>query len=982
MTNPIHFAKVWSDSTLREKQGSQAHFLHLCELLGHPKPQEVDPTGEWFCFEKGVTKEGGGDGFADVWKKGFFGWEYKGKHKDLDAAYQQLLRYRDQLENPPLLIVSDMDRIIIRTNYTGTKAVTYEVSLANLAEPRSLEILRCVFENPVGLRPGTTSHAITEKAAANIGLLAEKLGNRGMVPQSVARFLDRIVFCLFAEDVGLLPKDLFTRILEKTRDKPDTFLKSVSTLFEAMAEGGLFGADEIRNFDGTLFESAEVLVLNEEEIGVLLAAARLDWDAVDPSVFGTLFERGLDPSKRSQLGAHYTSRADIETLIEPVVLKPLREEWEATKAKVAALLDDDPAANKGKKAPKKAKDGLQRAKKLVWDFQDRLATIKVLDPACGSGNFLYVTLQKIKDLEKELLNYASERFGASLQLPKVGAHQFFGIEINEYAFYLAQLSLWIGFLQWSKANGFGFGEDPVLKPLGGFRRMDAILDLSDPENPKEPEWPSADFIVGNPPFLGDKKMRSELGDAYVGALKKVYEKRIPAQSDLCCYWFEKARAYIVAGTTSRAGLLATQSIRGGASREVLKRIKETGEIYYAIADRQWILDGANVHVSMVAFDANIEKKRFLNEIEVSKINSNLTSESDTTMAGRLVANAKVSFIGASQHGPFEIDEAAALVMLRAGGNPNSLPNSDVIRPIVNAKEIAGRNNRRWVIFFEPLLPLVRASQYQEVFEYVRKTVKPIRDRNHRKAYREGWWILGESRPALVSLISPRPRFLVTSRVGKHRVFDWLISPALPSDALVAFGREDDFFFGVLHSRPHEVWGLKLGTRLETRPRYTPTTCFETFPMPDATEGQKAAIAAAAKELDDLRQSWLNPVEWTRTEVLEFPGSADGPWARYVQAPDARGIGLVRYPRLAPKDEQAGKLLAKRTLTNLYNQRPAWLAQAHEKLDRAVFAAYGWTYPLSDEEILEKLLALNLARPGIHDKANEEEPDSVDNDRED
>jgi len=959
--HPTHFIKTWSDSSLRERQGSQPHFLDLCELTGHKKPQELDPSGESFCFEKGVSKEGGGDGFADVWKRGFFGWEYKGKHKDLDAAYQQLLRYRDQLENPPLLIVSDMDRIIIRTNYTGTKAAVYEVNLGNLAEARSLEILRAVFFTPDKLKPGAPSRVITEEAAAKIGELAESLQKRGLPAHGVARFLDRVVFCLFAEDVGLLPAQLFTRILESTKSKPEIFAKSVAALFESMQHGGLFGADEIRYFNGNLFDNADVLALTSEEIATLLTAARLDWDAVDPSIFGTLFERGMDPDKRSQLGAHYTSRADIETLIEPVVLTPLRRDWNETRASAENLLAagrEKPEA-KGKASGKK--EALARAQKLVFDFQERLAAVRVLDPACGSGNFLYVALQKIKDLEKEALVYAADRLGAPLQLPRVAPKQFFGIEKNEYAFHLAQLTLWIGFLQWSRANGFGFGEDPILQTLDNFRCMDAVLDLSDPGSPKEPEWPEADFIIGNPPFLGGSKLWEELGREYQQKLWTVYKGRIPGFSDLCCYWFEKARAQIKDGKAKRVGLLATQAIRGGANREVLKRIKETGDIFFAESDRDWILDGANVHVSMVGFDGGNEKVRVLDSKEAENIHANLTSDADITQARELPDNKGICYIGTKKAGSFEVEFSTVQEWLSAP-NPNKRPNSDIVFPWINGSAIVRVNPQYWIVYFGEL-PLTNATQYELPFDHVEKFVFSDRQKNKEERARRLWWLHRRPATDMWQAIAKHERYIATPRVSKYRIFVWSPNPVLSDDGIYVFARSDDYFFGVMHSRAHEVWSLKMGTQLEDRPRYTPTSCFETFPFPQPATGQQAAIAAAAAGLNALRENWLNPPEWTKEETLEFRGSVDGPWARYVHDPDARGIGTVRYPRLAPKDEKAAKNLAKRTLTSLYNQRPAWLANAHETLDRAVFAAYGWEWPLPDESILERLLALNLERSG-------------------
>jgi hypothetical protein len=972
--NVAEFVAKWSESQLRESQGAQSHFNDLCRLLGQDEPATADPNGEFFCFEREAAKQSGRKGWADVWKKGFFGWEYKGKHKNLDAAYEQLLEYHDKLENTPLLVVCDMDQIVIHTHFTGTSSIVYRVTLANLYEPRSLEILRAVFCNPEDLKPGAMSRAITEDAARLIAEIAQSLRDRGAPSRDVAHFLDRIVFCLFAEDVGLLPPRLFSRILENCKGKTAVFVKTVRTLFETMAEGGLFGADSIAHFNGNLFDATDVLELTREEIGTVLKASRLDWGAVDPSIFGTLFERGLDPDKRSQLGAHYTSREDIETLVEPVVMTPLRRDWarvhnvvewllatgeKPLNAEPGILPAPQPARPLKPNVLKKARDEGVRA---VYDFLRRLATVKVLDPACGSGNFLYVTLQKLKDLERDAILFANKRLGVSY-MPMVGPWQMFGIEINPYAHDLTQMTVWIGYLQWASANGFMVKDDPILRPLDNFQCMDAILDLSDPDNPKEPEWPSVDFVVGNPPFLGDKLMRGGLGDDYVEKLRNCYHGRVPGGADLCCYWFEKARRQIEAGHCGRAGLLATQGIRGGANREVLKSILDSGNIFFAQSDRPWVLDGANVHVSMVGFDSGLEHEKRLNGLSAALINANLTAFADTTKAAVLEENTAVSFLGSCKGGPFDIEEVEALTLLHSFGNPHGRPNSDVVRPVFNGEDLIGKRGSRWIID-NANLELETACKYESPHQIVNARVKPLRDKNRNKWLRENWWRPQRMRPDMRAAIAPLARFLVTTTTSKHRLFLWLNHPSLPDHQLIVFARSDDCFFGVLHSRIHEVWTRALGTQLREKEsgfRYTPTTCFETFPLPHPTPEQGTAIAAAAKELDDLRNRWLNPPEWTREEVLEFPGSADGPWARYVHDPDARGIGTVRWPRIVAKDEAAATQLAKRTLTNLYNLHPEWLDLAHKKLDAAVFAAYGWPDTLTDEEILERLLALNLER---------------------
>jgi type II restriction/modification system DNA methylase subunit YeeA len=963
------FIAKWRRVELTERAASQQHFLDLCEVFDHPKPAEADPSGEWFTFERGAEKQGGGRGWADVWKRGFFGWEYKGKHKNLDAAYDQLLKYREALENPPLLVVCDMDRIIIHTNFTATAPQVYEIPLNELDAPRNLEIMRGLFHAPAKLKPGVTSEAITTEVARRLADVAQNLRGRGLDPALVARFLDRMVFCLFAEDVGLLPEALFSRIVEKSNRDPARFAKLVGQLFDAMADGGDFGLDTIRHFNGNLFTQSPVLELTPEEMDSIQAAARLDWSAVDPSIFGTLFERGLDPAKRSQLGAQYTSRADIETLIEPVVMEPLRRQWQEGKQEIENLLmsgKKQPDATKEQRPLSKeaANRAHREARAIVRQFLERLSEIKVLDPACGSGNFLYVTLQKMKDLEKEVSIYAGDKQLGSF-LPHVNPTQFYGIEINPYAFDLAQTTVWIGYLQWVRANGFGIESDPILRPMDNFKNMDAILDMTDAGNPKEPEWPEADFIVGNPPFLGDKKMRGELGDEYVETLRRLYKGRVPGGADLVAYWLEKARKQIGEGKCKRAGLIATQGIRGGKNREVLSRIKDSGDIFFAEADRNWILDGAAVHVSIVGFDKGEEKQRTLDGRQVLSIHSNLTGgESgapNVTEAKPLLENAELCFLGVMKAGAFDIDENAALKMAHSP-NPHGKSNSDVLRPRMTARDILQRANVGWIIDFGCDAEPTEASMYEVSWEYIEQHVKPERLENRRKRLATHWWIHGECRPGLRRALKGLSRFIVTPEVSKHRIFVWLDAVYLADHQTRAFTRDDDYFFGVLHSRIHEVWARSQGTQLREKEsgfRYTPTTCFETFPFPQPTEEQRAAIADAAKNLDTLRERWLNPPEWTREEILEFPGSIDGPWTRYVREADARGIGLVRYPRLVAKDSSVQAQLSKRTLTNLYNQRPTWLDLAHRRLDEAVFASYGWSPTLSDDEILANLLALNL-----------------------
>jgi hypothetical protein len=790
----IQFVAKWRSAQLTERSAAQQHFLDLCDLVQHPKPADVDKTGDSFTFERGAAKHGGGDGWADAWKKAFFGWEYKGKHKDLDAAYGQLLQYRDALENPPLLMTCDMDRIVIHTNFTACPVIRYDLSLDDLATPRGLAILRAVFFNPETLRPGTTCATITGDAAGRLADLAQHLRSRGLDPRAVAHFLDRIVFCLFAEDIRLLPEGLLSEILRSTKDKPERFSVYLSGLFQAMATGGDFLLRDIPHFNGNLFDSAVVIDLTSDELHRVAAVADLDWSAIDPTIFGTLFVRGMDPALRSQLGAEYTSRADIETLIEPVVMAPLRREWAAVRAAVEAKMPQDGSGM----APLKLRKARLDATLLIRRFLDRLAAVKILDPACGSGNFLYVVLQKLKDLEKEAILLAQDRLQESF-LPTVGPWQLYGLEVNPYAHDLAQMTVWIGYLQWTRANGFGVQQKPILKPLGdNFRCLDAILDLSDPEHPREPEWPKVDFLVGNPPFLGGKLLRRQLTDTYVDRLFGVWADRVPREADLCCYWFEKARAHIERGDSRRAGLLATQGIRGGANRRVLERIGETGAIFFAESDRPWILDGANVHVSMVGFDNSTETLRTRDGVPVAGINADLTAGIDVTDARVLAGNADLAFMGDTKGGSFELGEAEARLMLTTP-NPHGRPNSDVLVPWVNGKDLTGRLRGMWIVDYGTGMSEEAAASYADPFGRILDQVKPERADNARESYRRLWWQHVEARSGMRSALCGLPRFVCTTRVSKHRLFVWLAHPTLADSATFAFARADDYFLGVLHT---------------------------------------------------------------------------------------------------------------------------------------------------------------------------------------
>ncbi|MDR5726892.1 MAG: hypothetical protein RB191_05435 [Terriglobia bacterium] len=467
------------------------------------------------------------------------------------------------------------------------------------------------------------------------------------------------------------------------------------------------------------------------------------------------------------------------------------------------------------------------------------------------------------------------------------------------------------------------------------QHRDAILTHDSEGKPVEPEWPQADCIIGNPPFLGGKRLRTEMGNAPVDELFRLYAGRVPQEADLVTYWFEKARAQVEAGKTKRVGLLATQSIRAGANLKTLERIKESGGIFMAWSDRPWILEGAAVRVSMIGFDDGSQTERTLDGQKVEVIHANLTSEADTTTAHALPENAKITFQGPVKVGSFELTDMEARSILPLP-NPHGLSNALVIRPWMNASDITTRSRSMWIIDFAEMTES-EACLFEAPFELVKIRVKPSRIKNKDRQRREHWWRLGRSGSDLRAAKAGKTRLIATPRVSKHRIFVWLDRNVVPDSRLYVFARDDDYFFGVLHSRLHEAWSLATCSWHGDgddggRPTYNATSCFETFPFPwpPGHEPKESplveAIAAAARELVKMRDAWLNP-------------------------PDA------------PPEE-----LSKRTLTNLYNVHPTWLVELHCKLDDAVFAAYGWPTTLTDAELLERLLALNHDRATVPQKA--------------
>ncbi len=804
-----------------------------------------------------------------------------------------------------------------------------------------------MFTDPEKLRPEKSTAAITAHAAGHFAELAAAMRGRGVDGQRVAHFLVQCLFCMFAEDEAVLPAGIFTDLLAHARSDTDKAARRIEKLFLAMAQsGGEYGDHDIPWFNGGLFKTVDIPPLTATDLAALhRAAPDMDWRGIDPTIFGTLFERGLDPTARAPLGAHYTDTDTIAKLIDPLIREPLLAEWEAVKAEMRAK-------------PKKARA-------LHQGFLLRLERFRVLDPACGSGNFLYLALAALRDVEKRAQVDAQELgLGAELVM-HTGPHNILGLEINDFAAELARVTVWIGDIQWCRRNGYPHAVNPILKPLDGIEHRDALLN----EDGSEAEWPAADVITGNPPFLGGSLMRGELGAAYVEALRNTFAGRVPGGADFVTYWFEKGRAQIAAGQTQAAGLVATNSIRGGANRKVLERICDTTRIVEAWSDEPWVNEGAAVRVSLIGFGLffGVDRSSRLDGREVATIHSDLTAGEgvNLTQAKRLPENAAVCFEGIKKYGPFDIPGDTARAWLAPTGNPNGRSNADVLRPWINATDVVRNDSDTWVIDFTGL-SISDAALYEAPFQFALESVQPTRAKDRNTKTREQWWLYERPRLEMRKALAPLPRFIVTPVVAKHRIFAWRSTPTLAMNLLDVIARADDATFGILHSRFHELWSLRLCTWLGVGndPRYTPTTCFETFPFPAGLTPRDTApvagqasppclagavvaenIAAAARRLNELRENWLNPPEWVD----------------WVITPAEEKAGFPKRPVAKPGFDADVK---KRTLTNLYNARPAWLDLAHKALDAAVAAAYGWvdyTPAMPDDEILRRLLALNLER---------------------
>jgi len=1029
------FISHWSAASASERANSQPFLLELCDLLDVPRPDPQPDNG--YFFELPVVEEHPdgttSTGRIDLYRRAHFVLESKqfqeakAKASQLELAAEEagviarkkssqpvrgtgawddaMMKERGQAEryvraipddNPPFVIVVDVGHsfeVFADFSQAGKAYLpfpdprTFRIRLADLADDKIRDRLRLIWTNPAALDPAKHSADVTREVSGHLAELAKSLESAGHEPDVVAQFLTRCLFCMFAEDVELLPKNSFTDLLESLPANGEGFEQLVQQLFHEMNTGTGKGISvvlrkKLLHFNGGLFANDTVLPINGLQLGLLKEAARQNWGNVEPAIFGTLLERALNPGERHQLGAHYTPRAYVERLVLPTVIEPLRAEWENVRA--AALIQ----ARMG---------DLKEARAEVNRFHERLCHVTVLDPACGSGNFLYVALQHLKVLEGEVFDVAAQfgdTFRLELERQTVDPHQFLGLEVNPRAASIAELVLWIGYLQWHfRLHGKRTPPEPILRAFKNIQCRDAVLEYDgEPQteldaagkaktvwdrkstktdlltgrempdeskrvrlltyaNPRPAQWPLADFIVGNPPFIGTARMREDLGDGYAETLRATYPA-VPESADFVLYWWHKAAELTRSGRVKRFGLITTNSLRQTFARRVVQaQMSATPplSLLFAIPDHPWVdtAEGAAVRIAMTVGTVGEHPGELLQvtgeepqpdgsekvsfKSQHGKISAGLTIGADVSSAVSLNANDGLSCPGVKLHGSGFVvtpEEAKALGLGKIKGLDR------IIRPYRNGKDLNNAPRGVMVIDLFCLTVDEVREKFPAVYQHVLTRVKPERDTNNRATYRHNWWIFGEPRrefrPALVDI----GRYIATTETSKHRFFQFLDADILPDNMVIAIALDDAFYLGILNCRIHVAFSLTAGGRLGVGndPRYNKSRCFDTFPFPICGEMEKKPIRKLAEELDAHRK----------------------------RAQDQHGLTLTGLYNVLEKIRAGEKLTDKEKVVHDAGLVSV-LRQLHDDLDAAVFAAYGWPTGLTDAEILERLVALNAER---------------------
>ncbi|MGV3561321.1 class I SAM-dependent DNA methyltransferase [Larkinella arboricola] len=999
------FEARWKPAGGAERANYGLFLQDLCDLIGvsRPDPTTDNPAQDAYVLERAVEFNDQGKrsiGRVDLYKRGCFVLETKQGTETPDqqkaaeraelglspekrrkghavrgttkwgqmmqTARQQALGYVRALPTdeprPLFVLVADVGYCIdVYSNFAGVgdqfvpfpDQTRYRLPLSKLADEETREMLRLIWTDPRELDPSRRSARVTRELAEYLAKLSTQLERAGQSPDLVAQFLMRCLFTMFSEDVGLIPKDSFTGMLRQYAqpDLREYLPDALQTLWRTMDAGG-FSPDlkaRVRKFNGKLFHDARAFTLTADQIELLLKAAEADWTAVEPAIFGTLLERALDPRERHSLGAHYTPRRYVERLVLPTVLEPLRREWAAAQAAAARLLEE-------------GKDKAARAE--LERFLRRLTSIKILDPACGSGNFLYVTLEHLKRLEGEVLA-AINSYGQTALLNLSGGttispRQLLGLELNPRAAAIADVVLKIGYLQWHlRTHGMSELPEPLLDEYENIHQQDAVLTYENGlSNARPTQWPEANFIVGNPPFVGDKAMRGALGDAYVDALRKTYKGVVPESADLVMYWWEKAAETVRQNRTEAFGFITTNSITQTFNRRVIQKYLDAEtpvSLTFAIPDHPWVdsVQGAAVRIAMSVARAGSLPGKLLtvaretatdtddaHEVEFSEadgvINADFTVGADVTGAKTLKANTGITSNGMMLAGSGFIVTEEQAKQLGLGTKPGF---ETRIRPYRNGKDLTTRPRGVYLIDLFGFTESELISQYPELYQHVFTHVKPERDVNNRKKLKEVWWEFGETRKGLRNALQGLSRYIATPETAKHRVFQFLDIEITPDHKLICLAFEDAYILGVLSSNTHVTWSLATGSWLGVGNDsvYASSRCFQTFPFPNATPQQQNRIRELAEQLDAhrKRQQAAHPT-----------------------------LTLTDLYNVVEKLRKGGALNAKEQTINQQGLASVVLS-LHQQIDVAVADAYGWPHDLPESEILTRLVRLN------HERAAEE-----------
>jgi SAM-dependent methyltransferase len=1002
-----------------ERANYQMFLSELCDLIGVARP---DPAGAErgrndYVFERAVRPRLSDDATAprriDLYKKGAFILEAKqsrlpgsknalpgqqtlfeadpehlGKRSGARGWDVMMQNARKQAEGyvflldadqpaPPFIIVCDVGHCLeVFADFTGTGRAYdqfpdrkgFRIFMDDLHRPDVRERLAAIWTDPHSLDPTKRSARVTREIAKRLAEVSKALEQKDCNPEDVAHFLMRCLFTMFAEDTDLLPHGSFRTLLEKSVEDPAHFPVRLKALWTDMESGAEFShviEARVRHFNGGLFKDTTVFELGREEIGELLAAARADWQEVDPAIFGTLLEQALSKTERKKLGAHYTPRAYVQRLVDVTVMEPLRADWQAALTKAEQAKED----GKG-----------EEAIRLVRAFHHQLCTTRILDPACGTGNFLYVALELLKKLEGDVVQTLTDLGDAqaslALQGETIDPHQFLGLELNPRAAAIAELVIWIGYLQWHYRNYASHPNEPILRAFeninfGHREGYDAVLTwdgyplpavavkdgkrVETYPNARQPKWPEAEFIVGNPPFIAGQNFRSEFGDSYSEAIWKLHAQ-LPGGADFVMFWWDRAADTLVESSSSlrRFGFVTTNSITQQFSGRVVSRHlkgKPPISLVFAIPNHPWTkatsgaaqvriamtvcekgqLDGKLLEVSREGLlDTDEPQIDFV--VKTGRINPNLTIGSDITSAQPLRANGGICHDGVKLHGKgFRISatEASYLGLGRRTGA------DAVIRLYVNGRDLNQHSRGSMVIDLFGLSADEVRARFPEIYQHLLERVKPERDKNRRPIRRENWWLFGENQPKMRSSILNQVRFIATVDTARHRIFQFLGEKTVCDDKIVIVADSDAFLLSALTSRAHVLWSLRAGVRMGVGndPVYASNRCFDPFPFPDPGEHLKSRLRALGEELDATRKR--------------------------VQAehPDLTLTGLYnvleKLKAGAPLTE-ADEDVKQRGLVLI-------LKELHEQIDALTFQAYGWPAELSDEQILERLVALNAER---------------------